>query len=132
LPSQRRGVRQPPFATRVLGRCSLDREAHAAGDLLECLLDARPLCEHGRAIGGTDVVQIDVYRQTRKSEDEQVEGGPSLERHPGSEEWMRANRLEQTHEHMGLLVQFDLKPAVRRCSLELFARQHHATSAQVR
>jgi len=34
----------------VLGRRALDGQAHAAGNLLERLLDARPLGEHGLAI----------------------------------------------------------------------------------
>jgi len=40
LPSERGRIGQPPLAAGMLGRSPLDGEAHAAGDLLQGLLDA--------------------------------------------------------------------------------------------
>jgi hypothetical protein len=110
------------IASRVLRRGPLDGEAHAASDLLKRLLDARSLGEHRLAIRCADVVEVDVDREPRQAEHEQVEGGPSLEGQPRPEKRVRANGLEQTHENVDLLVGLDLEAAARGCLLELLSR----------
>ena len=50
LPPERGRIGQPPLAAGMLGRGPLDGEAHAARDLLQGLLDARPLGDHRRAV----------------------------------------------------------------------------------
>ena len=73
----------------------LDFEAQTAADREERLLELGSLCQHGLAFDGADVVEVDVNRQPRDIEDEQVEGRTAFQHQSTLEERVTAERVER-------------------------------------
>ncbi len=70
---------EPPFAACVLGGDPLDVEAETSAHGLYRLIDLGSVGEHGNSVGRADVIQVDVHRQPRHVEDEQIQCGAALE-----------------------------------------------------
>lgn len=92
----------------------LHRQASAREDLLQCLLDARTLGHHRRAVGGAHVVQVDADREARQVEDEEVERGATRERDARGEKRVGAEPFERLYQRVDLLPGLERVPAAAR------------------
>lgn len=72
-------VGEPPLAAGVIGRCAPDGQALARADGLHGLVHLGTLGEHRLAGGRAEVVEVDVHREARHIEVEQVERGAAFE-----------------------------------------------------
>jgi hypothetical protein len=72
----------------------VDPDAEPTANRLDGLSDLRPFLEHGFAIGGTDIVQVDVNGKTRRVENEQVERSSPFEDDATFKEGMASQSLE--------------------------------------
>ena len=95
---RRSGVGEPPLPARVLGRHPLDRQPIAGAHRAHGLLDLRAFVEHRFPGRRADVVEVDVDRQPRHVEDEEVERRAPLERDARLQERMRVQSVQQGHE----------------------------------
>ena len=123
---------QAPLASSVLARHALDGEPLARADRCDRLLHLRLVCEHGGAVAGADVVEVDVHGQPRHVEEEEVERRSALERDARTKEGVRAQRLQQAEQAKDLLQRVGAK--AERCGglLDLFSAELHATSSHER
>ena len=103
----------------MVGGHAFHCEPGASEHLLQGLLDTRSLGEQGLAVGGAHIVEVDVHREARDVEEEEVEGCSPLECQPPAHERVSANAVEDLEEQGGLLVSFGLVAAVRGESLQL-------------
>ena len=103
----------------MVGGHAFHREPGAAEHLLQCPLDTRSLGEHGLPVCGAHVVEVDVHREARDVEEEEVEGCSPFERQPPANERVSANAVENLEEQGGLLEGLGLVAAVRGESLQL-------------
>lgn len=125
-----RSVREPPLASGVLARRALYAQAEARRDLGQRRVELGAFGHHRQAIGGADVVHVDVDRQPREFEHEEVERRPALECEARPEERVRRHQVEQPDQHRHLLERVDGEAGVAGGALELFTCQHQATSSQ--
>ena len=76
-----------------------------------------------------DVVQIDVNRQARHIEDEQIERGATLQCEASLEIRMAIEPVEEIEELGDLFEDLDTEPRGRRLPLQPFAREPHDGSS---
>lgn len=126
---RRRAVSETPLTAGMLSRDTVHREPLALADGLKRLLDLRPLSEHDLPISPTDVVQVDVNRETWHLEHEQVERGASLQGKARFKEWMAPEGVEQAQQADGLLECLGLKAGGGGLTLQAFERELHVTSS---
>jgi hypothetical protein len=109
-PPKRRHVGQAPLATCVLAGCALHSEPHPRGDLIERGVELRTVGGHRLPVRPADVVDVDVDRQPRNVEHDEVQRSAALQRHSRPNEGVRDHHVEQAHEHPDLLERVDREP----------------------
>jgi hypothetical protein len=78
------------------------------------VLDLRPLLQHSFPVGSSDVVQVNVHRESRKLEDEHVERCSPFEHEPIAEIGMATKRVEEVQEPDDFLERLSLKASLVR------------------
>lgn len=125
-------VSQPPLAAGVVGRDPLDGQPLARAHGLHRLIDLRLLGQHRLALDGSEVVQVDVHREAGHLEVKQVQRRAALERDPGLQERVAAERVEQRHQPEDLLQRLRAKARRRDLLRHRLRSQVHVTSAHLR
>ena len=129
--SLRRFVPKAPFAARVRTRGAFDRDAGTPTDGLEGALDFGAFCEHRFPVELADVVHIDVNRQARRVEDEQIERGATLQGEASFQIRMAIESVEELEEVGDLFEDLDTEAGGRRLPLQPFAREPHDGSSHI-
>ena len=104
-------------------RGAVDRDAGTPADGLEGAFDLGAFCEHRFPVELADVVQIDVDRQARHVEDEQIERGATLQCEASFEIRMAIEAVEEIEELGDLFEDLDTEPRGCRLPLQPFARR---------
>jgi hypothetical protein len=113
-------------------RNSLHEQPLALADSSKCPFHLRLVREHGLPIAGTDVVEVNVHRQPRHIEQEEIECRSALERKPRAQEGVRVQRIQEAQEAKDLLERVGAKAMSGSGLLNLVAVEVHATSPQER
>jgi hypothetical protein len=87
----------------VLVGPTLHGEPRARDDLHERVVELGSLGEHHLAVRRADVVEVDVDRESRQIEDEEIERGSAFEYDARAEERMRRQLVQESNEHPDLL-----------------------------
>jgi hypothetical protein len=112
----------------VLVGPTLHGEPRARDDLHERVVELGSLGEHHLAVRRADVVEVDVDRESRQIEDEEIERGAAFEHDARAEERMRRQLVQESNEHPDLLERVERESGFGRDPLKLFSGEHHRTS----
>lgn len=128
----RAGEGQPPLSSGVVAGRTPHLDLLARADGVERLLDPGPLGEHDLAAHRSDVVQVDIDRETWQIEEEEVQRRATLERHAVLQERMDGEILQDSHEADDLLERLRLEARDLGHSKEIGMAQRHRSSCHCR
>lgn len=107
-------------------------EPVAAADCLHRLVDLGPLREHDLSVERADVVEVDVHREARHVEHEEVERRAAFQSDASAQERVAPQSVEQAEQAKGFLQRLGRKPGRSGLPLEVLEQELHDTSAQAR